>query len=154
VTSDVVIVDASLAAMWALPEPHSAQALMMAQRWGQDNVRLLAPCLLVAELTNALCKRVLRDELNLTTAESALGVIFGFGVELREKPGLAVRALSLAAHLQRPTTYDCHYLALAERYDCALWTGDQRFYNAVRRAESRVKWIGAYNAPPSSATDI
>jgi predicted nucleic acid-binding protein len=153
VTNAVVIVDASLAAMWALPEPRSAQALMMAQKWGQDNVHLLAPCLLIAELTNALYKRVLRDEMDLTTAESALGVIFGFGVELREEPGLAARALSLAAHLKRPTTYDCHYLALAERYDCALWTGDQRFYNAVHRAEPRVKWIGAYSAPPPSAKD-
>jgi len=142
VTADAVVVDASLAAMLALPEPHSARALTLAEQWGQDEVRLLAPCLLVAEVTNALYKRMLRGELDLSTAEAALQVIFAFGVELREEPGLPARALSLARDLRRLTTYDCHYLALAERYDCALWTGDRRFYNAVHRAEPRVKWIG------------
>lgn len=142
-TAETVVVDASLAAMWALPEPHSIRALTLAEHWGRDEVRLLAPCLLVAEVTNALYKRVLRKEVDLSTAEAALGVIFAFHVELREEPGLPARALSLARRLQRPTTYDCHYLALAERYDCALWTGDRRFYNAVHRAEPRVRWIGA-----------
>lgn len=145
-TTGTVIVDASLAAMWALPEPHSAQALALAEQWGRNDVHLVAPCLLVAEVTDALYKRMLRGELDISTAASALGVIFAFGVELREEPGLAARALSLAAGLQRSTTYDCHYLALAERYDCALWTGDRRFYNAVHRAEPRVRWIGAFTA--------
>lgn len=142
-TAEAVVVDASLAAMWALPEPHSTGALALVEQWAQDEVRLLAPCLLVAEVTNTLYKRVLRGELDPSAAEAALDVIFAFGVELREEPALAARALSLARHLRRPTTYDCHYLALAERYDCALWTGDRRFYNAVHRAEPRVRWIGA-----------
>lgn len=141
-TADAVVVDASLATMWAVPEPHSATALALAEQWGRDNVRLLAPCLLVAEVTNALHKRVRRGELNASTAEAALEVILAFGIDLREEPLLAIRALSLARHLRQPTTYDCHYLALAERYDCILWTGDRRFYNAVHRIEPRVRWVG------------
>jgi predicted nucleic acid-binding protein len=105
-------------------------------------VRLLAPCLLIAEVTNALYKRVLRGELNVSTAEAAMEVILAFGIDLREEPSLALRALSLGRRLRQPTTYDCHYLALAERYDCALWTGDRRFYNAVHRIEPRVQWVG------------
>ena len=151
-TTEAAVVDASLAAMWALPEPHSAEALARAEQWGQDDVHLLAPCLLIAEPTNALYKRVLRNEMDLPAAVAALGVIFGFGVELREEPGLAARALSLAAQLRGPTTYDCHYLALAEKYDCALWTGDQRFYNAVHQVEPRVRWIGSPGAPPALPT--
>ncbi len=50
--------------------------------------------------------------------------------------------MALAHQLRRPTTYDCYYLALAERYQCELWTGDQRFYNAVKDAIPWVKWIG------------
>jgi len=141
-TADAVVVDASLVTMWAVPERHSATALALVDRWGRDNVRLLAPCLLIAEVTNALYKRVLRGELNVSTAEAALDVILAFDIDLREEPSLAHRALSLARRLRQPTTYDCHYLALAERYDCALWTGDRRFYNAAHRIEPRVQWIG------------
>ena len=142
-TETTAVVDASLAAMWALPEPHTAAALALAQQWGRDATRLLAPCLLVAEVTNTLYKRLLRGEMDLSAAEAALGIIFAFAVELREEPGLAARALSLASELHRPTTYDCHYLALAEQLDCVLWTGDERFYNAVHRAKPRVRWVGA-----------
>ena len=130
--------------MWAVSEPYTTQALALAERWGREGIRLLAPCLLLAEVTNALYKRVLRGEMSLPTAQAALEVVLSFDIELREEPGLARRALSLASRLQRATTYDCHYLALAEHHDCPLWTGDRRFYNAIHRAQPRVQWVGAY----------
>lgn len=52
--SATVVIDASLATMWAVPEPHSEQALTLAGQWAETATRLLAPCLLVAEVTNAL----------------------------------------------------------------------------------------------------
>jgi len=55
--------------------------------------------------------------------------------------------MALTHQLGRPTTYDRHYLALAERFQCELWTGDERFYNAITRAIPWVKWIGHYEAP-------
>lgn len=140
--SETVVIDASLAAMWAVPEPYSEQALTRADQWAEAGTRLLAPCLLVAEVTNALYKRILRGEMDPGAAQAAFGVILGFAIELREEPGLPARAMALAHQLRRPTTYDCHYLALAEHYQCELWTGDQRFHNAVRQRIPRVKWIG------------
>lgn len=137
-----VVVDASLAAMWAVPEPHSAAALSLADRWAHERTRLFAPCLMLAEVNNALYKRIVRGEMSLATAQAALDVILGFSVEIREEPGLQARAMRLARQLGRSTTYDCQYLVLAEFLDCELWTGDQGFHNAARRAFQRVKWIG------------
>jgi len=142
--SKAVVVDASLAAMWAVPERHSPQALALAERWANGTTRLLAPCLLLAEVTNALYKRVVRKEMTIDTAQAALNVIFGFDIELREEPGLQIRAMELAHRLKQPTTYDCQYLALAEHYRCELWTGDQRLHGAVAGALPWVKWIGQY----------
>jgi len=146
--SETVVIDASLAAMWAVPEPYSAQALALATRWDQAGTRLLAPCLLVAEVTNALYKRIVRGEIDLPTAQAALQIILGFSIEIREEPGLSARAMALAHEFRQPSTYDCHYLALAEHYHCELWTGDQRFYNAVKDAIPWVKWIGD-DSPPA-----
>jgi len=67
-----------------------------------------------------------------------------FGVEIREEPGINVRAMELAYKLKRPSTYDCHYLALAEIYHCSLWTGDEKFFNSVKKEYPQVKWIGNY----------
>lgn len=143
--SEVVVIDASLATMLAIPELYSERVLALADQWAETGTRLLAPCLLLAEVTNALYKRIIRGEMDLNTAQAALEVILGFDIEIREEPGLQARAMALAHQLKQPTTYDCQYLALAEYYQCELWTGDQRFYNSVKDVMPRVKWIGKYH---------
>ena len=142
-TSDVVV-DASLAAMWAIPERFSARSLALAQQWAEEETRLIAPCLLLTEVTNAFFKRVLRGEIGLSNAKAALEVVFGFNIEIREEPGLHSHAMELSYHLKRSSTYDCHYLALAEAHRCDLWTGDERFFNSVSKTFPRVKWVGNY----------
>jgi len=141
----VFVIDASLAAMWAIPEVFTPQALALADRWVQDDILLIAPCLILVEVTNAFFRRVVRGEIDLPAAIAALHVVMEFGIEIREEPGLHSQAMKLAHQLKRPTTYDCHYLALAEIYDCPLWTGDERFYNSVRKAYPQVNWIGHYD---------
>jgi predicted nucleic acid-binding protein len=138
-----VVVDASLAAAWVLPEEQSERSLALADSWIEAYVHMCAPGPFAAELTNALHQRVRRGEMTLSAASAALQAIGRFEVELIEEPGVPDRALALAAALGRPSTYDCYYLALAERLDCEYWTGDARFYNAARSAEARVRFIGS-----------
>jgi len=146
--SKIVVIDASLAAMWSVPEDYSDQALSLANQWAEENTRLIAPCLMLTEVTNAFYKRVVRREMDLATGIEALHIVLEFGIEIREEPGLHSRSMELSHQLKRPTTYDCHYLALAEMHNCELWTGDEKFYNAVKETMHQVKWIGNY-APPS-----
>jgi len=145
--SKTVVIDASLAAMWSVPEVYSDQALTLANQWAEENTRLIAPCLMLAEVTNAFYKRVVRREMDLATGIEALHIVLEFGIEIREEPGLHSRAMELSHQLKRPTTYDCHYLALAEIHNCELWTGDERFYNSVKETMHQVKWIGNYPSP-------
>jgi predicted nucleic acid-binding protein len=137
-----VVIDASLATMWAVPEPHSEEALALASSWAQTATRLLAPSLLVAEVTNALYRRIVRGDMDLSTALAALEIVLGFPIEIREEPGLSIRAMTLAHDFKQPTTYGCHYLALAERYRCELWTGDRRLYNTFKDTIPWVKCVG------------
>jgi predicted nucleic acid-binding protein len=141
---DLAVVDASIAAMWVLPEKHSALALALAEDWVRAAVQPIAPCFMPTEVTNAIYKRVQRGEMSLDQASEALEVVLGFGVRLQEEPGLHRRALTLAHRLNRPTPYDAHYLALAELRGCAIWTGDERLYNAANQRIPWLHWIGAY----------
>lgn len=134
-----VVVDASLAAAWVLPEVQSEAALDLAERWIAEGTTLHAPGLFAAELTNALHRRVRRGEVSVETARAALETIAAFDVELREEPGVPARALALASSHSRPSTYDCYYLALAESLDCEFWTADERFFHAVGPREARVR---------------
>jgi predicted nucleic acid-binding protein len=137
-----VVIDASLAVMWAVPETYTAQALLLADRWGLEDTGLIAPCLLLTEATNALYKRVVRREMDLPQAQEALEVIMAFSIEIHEEGGLHLRTLELSQQLGQPATYDAHYLALALIQDCPLWTGDKRFHNAARKLYPQVHWVG------------
>ncbi|MFH0789534.1 MAG: type II toxin-antitoxin system VapC family toxin [Pseudomonadota bacterium] len=138
----IVVIDASLAVMWAVPENYSGQALMLAEAWGKEEIRLLAPCLLLTEVTNALYKRIIRKEMNLPKVQEAMEVILAFGIEIHEEAGLHTLALDLSLQLGQTATYDAHYLALAVMHGCPLWTGDRRFYNSARKSFPQVHWVG------------
>ena len=138
----IAVIDASLAVMWAVPENYSARALLLAETWSKEEARLLAPCLLLTEVTNALYKRILRKEMDLPLALEALEVILAFGIEIHEEAGLHALSLELSLQLGQPATYDAHYLALALKHDCPLWTGDRRFYNAAKKIFPQVHWVG------------
>ncbi len=140
----VVVIDASLAAMWGIPESFTDRALARAKEWAQKEIQPIAPSLILPEITNAFYKRVTRGESDLATAIEALHIVMDFGIEIREEPGLHSKAMELAHQLKRPNTYDCHYLALSDIHQCPLWTGDERFYNSVKDSFPKVKWIGNY----------
>ena len=140
----VVVIDASLAVMWGMPESFTDRALALAGTWAQEDIQPIAPSLILPEITNAFYKRVTRGESDLATAIEALRIVMDFGIEIREEPGLHSKAMELAHQLKRPNTYDCHYLALSEIHQSPLWTGDERFYNSVKDSFPNVKWIGSY----------
>ena len=147
---ETVVVDASLAVMWAMPEAYSVQALSLAERWARTETSLLAPCLIISEITNALYKRVVRREIDLATAREGLAVVFGFGIEIREEPNLSVQAMKWAHRLRQSSAYDGQYVALAELRECPLWTGDRRLYQAAKPFVSWVHWVGQDKALSST----
>ncbi len=143
--SAAVVVDASIVAMWVLPEPHTARALALAFNLLGAGIDLLAPPLMQAEVTNAVYKRVRRGEMDLDRAREALDIVASFGVQILSTPDLYRSALGLARRFGRSASYDACYLALAESRGCEVWTGDERLYNAVRSELPWVRWVGSYS---------
>lgn len=140
--SDVVVVDTSLAISWVVVERHSADALALLREWDDHDVARLVPRLFVSEVNAALLKRIRQDVITLEAARRALSDVLAAVRVVPDDPILAPRALEIADSLALWKAYDSLYLALAEREDCELWTGDERFYNAARRAYPRVHWVG------------
>ncbi len=104
------------------------------------------------EITNALHKRVLRAELEDEEAELLLTGLLVSGPELDNDRAVHVRALEIARVFRRPSTYDSHYVALAEREGCECWTADERFYNAVSGSLPWVRCVGEVTSAPGDAT--
>jgi predicted nucleic acid-binding protein len=128
-----IVVDASVAVKWVIPEALSDQAESLRGRAD----RLLAPDLLLPEAANALWKKLLRREITTREAAQAIDLLMASGLDLRPSGPLLGRALTLAQRLRHPV-YDCIYVALAQAEGATLVTADQRLLARIARGRTRV----------------
>lgn len=136
-----VVVDASLAVKWLVDEEDSDKAHAVLESWVTHDVTRIAPYLMPFEVANAIHRRVARGELSVDEGARMMTRLLASRLELHQSPGLHIRALELASQLRQGAVYDAHYLALAEEFDCELWTADQRFHQAAANV-GNVHWIG------------
>jgi predicted nucleic acid-binding protein len=134
-----VVVDASVAVKWFLPEELSADASTLLAA----DYRLLAPDLLWVELANALWKKHRRRELDVRTASRVLGDFARVPIEFHATEPWIEGALDLATR-HGITVYDALYLALATGNGCQLITADRRFHDACRSGPVGylIGWLG------------
>ncbi len=134
------VVDASVVAKWYLPEPgcEAADELLAAATAGEHE--LLAPDLLLPELTNVLWKKVRGGECDADSAAEILELLETDCPLLIPSRTLAPRALELALALGHPV-YDCLYLAAAIEADARLATADATLARAARTVLAEVERI-------------
>jgi predicted nucleic acid-binding protein len=148
-----VVVDASLAIKWVIPEVHQTEALSLIATWNADGVDVIAPGWFACEIANVLFQRMRRGDLNLSDAQLALGAIVAKVRSRDVEPAVAMRAMEIASLFGLRASYDAQYLALAEQFGCELWTADDKFWNTVKTVYPRVKWVGQaqiLSIPPES----
>jgi len=143
---NTVVVDTSIAIKWVLNEPDSdiAQALLV--EWIDRGVTILAPSLLAYEVANVLHQNVRRKEITREEAKKALRKVLlsELEIDFSSNLDLGIQALELADQYNLPAAYDAHYLALAEREGCELWTADTRLWNSIKGKFSWARWMGDY----------
>jgi predicted nucleic acid-binding protein len=122
-----LVVDASVAAKWVLPEPGSEAAAEL--RTLEPD--LVAPSIIVAEIGNAIWKSAMRGDLGKSDASEALQIALAHFSKLFPIHDLASVAAAIAIDLRHPI-YDCFYLALAERERAPLISADKRLLAAAR----------------------
>lgn len=131
-----LVVDASVAIKWYLPEIHSEDALRLIE----EERELLVPDLVWSEVGNILWKKWQKDQLDGRDVLSILQDFGRLGLIFHPSEKLAATAWSLATRLRR-SFYDSLYLALAESQACPLVTADRRLFNAVSPAGLNLVWI-------------
>lgn len=114
-----LVIDASVALKWFVPEPGHAAALALLE--GQDE--LLAPDWLLVEVANALWKQWRRNRIDPLQIDEILSLLPNI-LTLSDARSLVRRAADIARPLDHPV-YDCLYLAAAEVTNAVLITDDQ-----------------------------
>ena len=140
-----VVVDASVAVKWFVPEPLSNQAEHLLG--GGD--ALFAPDFLLIEFGNIVWKKVRLGELARDDGDAALVALRNGPVGLIGTPPLLERALHLAHEIEHPL-YDCLYLATAEAVGATVATADRRFFDRCSMSimQSRIGWLGDWSTAP------
>ena len=136
----MLVVDASVAIKWFLVEPGDREALALLDG-GQS---LIAPELVVAEVVNAVWKRLMGGGIDRAQAADVPSAIVKLFFELRPIVSLAARALEIAAELRHPA-YDCFYLALVEERGAKLVTADRRLLSRLAGTPWQENGISLWN---------
>ena len=121
-----LVVDASVAAKWFLPEPDAAAAVALLD--GRHH--LAAPDLIRAEVGNTLWKLNARGLLSADEAVEMVEHFMSMPVEVYDSASLLAAALEIAIATRR-TVYDSLYLALAVELDARVVTADVRWVHAM-----------------------
>lgn len=121
-----IVVDASVAVKWLVPESDSVIAMQLLDR----SYELHAPRLLVSEVTNVLWRIAVSGSLDGYEAHRLAAEVEGMSVNWTDDEAICVEALRIALEIGHPA-YDCMYLALARRIGADVATADKRFVSAV-----------------------
>jgi predicted nucleic acid-binding protein len=132
-----LIVDASVAVRWYLPEKGAAEAAAVLAR--DDD--LIAPDLVLIEIGNAVWKRVRRAEVAVKDAVEIVGRASVDFTVLVPAVDLVVAAMELSARLDHPI-YDCMYLSLAQRDGAPLITADRQLAVLAEQAGVTAELVG------------
>jgi len=122
----ILIIDASVAVKWLLPEP----LRLLARQLRLSNHQLHAPAFLDVEVANVLWKKVRKGEVNRERAGIRISKLPALPLTRHPDASLVEAAFDLANRLGR-TVYDCLYLALAVQLGGMMVTADERFINSL-----------------------
>lgn len=111
------------------------------REWQEKNYTLIAPTLIMYEVTNAFHRAVIAGQITESEAQDFLEKAMSLNISFYGDKDLHRDAMKLANLFRLPATYDAHYLALANRFSVELWTADSRLYNSVSTSLSWVKLI-------------
>jgi predicted nucleic acid-binding protein len=135
-----MIVDASVLLRAFFPDEEQVQAQALIRDHVTGRIRLIAPTIILYEVTNAAVQAVRRERITDEEGEDILIAFDGLGIRMEMVTWQQV--WPLARRFDR-SAYDAAYLALAEARGETLITGDLRMYNAVRDHLDWVRWIGS-----------
>lgn len=133
----IVVLDASVAAMWFVPEAGSEAAA----RWLDSGYELVAPDWLRIEVASALVKALRRGTIDRVDAEGAMARLVA--PALRLVPALDRLTAAFAIALEHGgSLYDGIYVALARSLDAPLLTHDDTMARVATAAGVAVRRVG------------
>ena len=137
-----VVVDASVAGKWFLPEPHSDEA----ERLLLLGHMLLAPDIVYAEVTHAILKSI-RGSKAVRGSVDTIATVMTRAVRPYPTGPIVGEALAMAIETGRGSVYDTLYVIVAGRLAAPLVTSDRNQMEIARAAKVDAIQLGVDELP-------
>ncbi len=137
-TSLTYCVDASFVIRLIESGGENTETVLLWEQWHERGCEIVAPTLLLYEISNAFFQYVRHGMLLLDEAQDALQAAIDFDITLYGDELLHTDAMDIARKYGLKASYDAHYLALAEQLGAEFWTADQRLSRAV---QPHLDWV-------------
>ncbi len=133
-----LVVDASVAIKWFLPEIHGEAALRLLE--GQYTLR--APDLIFSEFGTVLWKRFRKSQISRKEAIVTTEALLALPLQVESSQSLIPAALEIACGAHRAVC-DSLYLAVAIAYQCRVVTADSKLHNALKKGalSAHLLWV-------------
>jgi predicted nucleic acid-binding protein len=132
----MIVVDASVAALWSLPQDHAD----LARDVLGSGIQLIAPSILRLEAANPILRAVRRGEMGPDQARRFLEVLLPQSVQLTQVLADDLRAFEIA-HAHGGSVLDAVYVALAHRVGARLVTNDRQMHRTAVASGVRVRLL-------------
>ena len=139
-----VVIDASVALKWQFEEEEaSGPATLLLNDFVDGKIELMTITLFSYEILSAINVAISRKRITEAVGKKALNYLATLGIEESSFEGLIEKTFRMSRKYNL-STYDCAYVALAQRERCDLYTGDRKLFHAAGIHLPWVKWIGNY----------
>ena len=143
----IAVLDATVALKWQFEDEEVTSAAMaLLEDFVEDKIELITPTLFPYEILSAINVAINRKRIREEAGYRAMNYITSLGIELRSFDNLIGTTFYMARQYGL-SSYDCAYLALAEKEKCDFFTGDKKLFNSIRNRLPWIKWIGDYRSP-------
>jgi predicted nucleic acid-binding protein len=129
-----LVVDSSVVLKWFVEEPQRELAAALLD--GDD--LLIAPDLVLCEVTNALWRKARKGEVTSLQATGAIREMDSNLTLRRVSPEMTESALQIAQEIGH-SIYDCLFLACAFQEEAELFTADVKFIEKLTRRDFAMK---------------
>jgi len=136
-----LVVDASVAVKWLIPEEHSYLALKLLKNFSEGAVELHAPLLLKYEVYNALRTYVSRNIITVENAYKLSSIFSQVELNYHEASWEFLQASLKQALEYNITVYDATYITLARELDAALITADKGLSQKAVEMDVKVTYL-------------
>lgn len=143
----IAVLDATVALKWQFEDEEVTSAAMaLLEDFVEGKIELITPTLFSYEILSAINVAINRRRIEEEAGYRALNYITSLGIELRNFDNLIEPTFYMARRYGL-SSYDCAYMALAEKEKCDFFTGDKKLFNSLRNHLPWIKWIGDYRSP-------